>query len=183
MYSLNILRRVRYEGLLYIANDIVSHIPSHLFRLYFYRAFMKLTIGNGSSIHMGAQFHTIGKFRLGKNSTINKRCILDNRGGLLIGDNVSISTESCILTADHDLDSPVFEGRVKPVKIEDYVFIGTRAIILPGVILGKGSAVAAGAVVTKDVEPFVIVAGAPAKSIGKRKSELFYIAKYQRLFW
>lgn len=180
---MNILRRLRYEGLLYLAKDIVSRIPSHLFRLYFYRVFMKLTIGNGSSILMGAQFYTIGKFWLGKNSTINQRCILDNRGGIVIGDNVSISTESCILTADHDLNSPVFEGRVNSVKIEDYVFIGTRAIILPGVVLGKGSAVAAGAVVTKDVKPFTIVAGIPAKSIGKRKPELSYIAKYQRLFW
>jgi acetyltransferase-like isoleucine patch superfamily enzyme len=60
------------------------------------------------------------------------------------------------------------------VLIEDYVFIGTRAMILPGVILGKGCAVAAGAIVTKSVVPFTIVAGVPAKPIGHRVENLEY---------
>lgn len=120
---------------------------------------------------------------MGKNSIINQNCCLDNRGVLTIGDNVSISSEVCILTADHDLQSPLFEGRIHPVTIEDYVFIGTRAMILPGVKLGKGCAVAAGAIVTKNVAPFTIVAGIPANPIGKRIQQLEYNCFYPRSFF
>lgn len=122
------------------------------------------------------------KFKMGKNSVINYKCRLDNRSGITIGNSVSISSEVCILTADHDLQSFDFKGRNRPVIIEDYVFIGTRAIILPGVTLGKGSAVAAGAIVTKTVPPFTIVAGVPAKPIGSRPTDLHYQIKYRRLF-
>jgi acetyltransferase-like isoleucine patch superfamily enzyme len=120
---------------------------------------------------------------MGKNSVINQKCRLDNRGFITIGDNVSISAEVCILTADHDPQSRDFSGTIRPVTIEDYVFIGTRAMILPGVTLAKGSFIAAGAVVTKNVEPFTIVAGVPAKPIGKRRTDLDYSAHYERLFF
>ena len=95
-------------------------------------------------------------FRIGKSSVINQKCRIDTRGGVTIGDNVSISAEVCILTADHDLANPKFDGRTKPVTIEDYAFIGTRAMILAGVTVGRGAAVAAGAVVTRNVESFAI---------------------------
>jgi maltose O-acetyltransferase len=176
------LKQFISECLLYITNHQANHIPSHCLRLAFYRAFLKFELGLDSVIFMGAQFDTIKNFKLGNNSVINQNCRLDNRGGITIGDNVSISAEVCILTADHDLQSSDFEGRTRPVIIEDYVFIGTRAMILPGVILGKGCAVAAGAVVTKNVPPFTIVAGVPAKSIGKRTTNLQYRLNYRRLF-
>lgn len=170
------------ECLLYITNHQANHIPFHGLRLAFYRAFLKFELGLDSVIFMGVQFDTIKNFKLGNNSIINQNCRLDNRGGITIGDNVSISAEVCILTADHDLQSSDFGGRIRPVMIEDYVFIGTRAMILPGVILGKGCAVAAGAVVTKSVPPFTIVAGIPAKSIGQRTTDLQYRLNYRRLF-
>ena len=132
---------------------------------------------------MDAWFDTRGKFTLGDNSIINQKCRLDNRGILTIGNNVSISAEVCILTADHDIQSPDFRGYEQPVIIEDYVFVGTRAMILPGVILGKGAVVAAGAVVTRSVEPYTIVAGVPARPIGTRQTELDYTHLYDRLFF
>ncbi|WP_333480017.1 acyltransferase [Allocoleopsis sp.] len=132
---------------------------------------------------MGAWFDAPKNFKVGKHSVINQKCRLDNRGGITIGENVSISAEVCILTADHDLQSWDFAGRTRPVHIEDYVFIGTRAVILPGVTLGKGCAVAAGAIVTKSVSPCTIVAGVPAKPIGKRQPDLQYRLSYRRLFY
>ncbi len=81
------------------------------------------------------------------------------------------------------MQSQNFSGRVRPVVIEDYVFIGTRAMILPGVTLGKGSAVGAGAVVTKSVPPFTVVAGVPAKPISDRRTDLDYNCIYLRLFF
>ena len=132
---------------------------------------------------MDAWFDSKGTFHIGNNSVINQKCRLDNRSGIWIGDNVSISAETCILTADHDIQTSDFAGRSRPVIIEDYVFIGTRAIILPGVTLGKGAVIAAGAIVTKSVEPFTIMAGVPARPIGVRNNELNYETHYPRLFY
>ncbi len=70
----------------------------------------------------------------------------------MISFNIARST---INTADHDIDSEYFEYNERPIYINDYVWIGTRAIILPGVTIGKGSVIAAGSVVTKDVPPIV----------------------------
>ncbi|NEQ29320.1 MAG: acyltransferase [Microcoleus sp. SIO2G3] len=182
-YVINKLKQIVGEGLLYLTNRIINYIPFHFIRLGFYRSLLKFDIGLNSAIFMGTWFDTKNNFKLGNNSIINQNCRLDNRGGIIIGDNVSISAEVCILTADHDLQNADFAGCTRPVTIEDYVFLGTRAMILPGVTLGKGSAVAAGAVVTKNVPPFTIVAGIPAKPIGTRQSELHYKISYRRLFW
>lgn len=171
------------ESLLYLTNHLVNHIPFHFIRLCFYRGLLRFEIDLDSVILMGTKFDAPKNFKLGKNSVINQKCRLDNRGSITIGENVSISSEVCILTADHDLQNCDFTGRICPVNIEDYVFIGTRAMILPGVTLGKGCAVAAGAVVTKSVPPFTIVAGVPAKPIGMRPTNLQYRLSYRRLFY
>lgn len=189
MYQVNFLdfrnkiKKVLGECLLYMTNHVISHIPSQKLRLNFYRHFMKFEISTGSNIFMDAWFDSKTNLKMGKNSVINQKCRLDTRGSITIGDNVSISAEVCILTADHDLKSSNFQTRIRAVNIEDYVFIGTRATILPGVTLEKGSAVAVGAVVTKSVPPFTIVAGVPAKPIGSRPVELDYSASYPRLFF
>jgi acetyltransferase-like isoleucine patch superfamily enzyme len=168
--------------LFWASNRVIAYIPSHTIRLFFYRAFMKFDIGDNTSIFMGTWFDTWNNFKIGKNSVINQNCRIDTRGGVKIGENVSISAEVCILTADHDLLDLQFQGRVGSVTIEDFVFIGTRAMILRGVTLGKGSAVAAGSIVTKDVEPFTIVAGVPARKIGCRPENLNYTCFYRVLF-
>ena len=177
----------KLDILLYLCNRIVAKVPSHTLRLAFYRKVMRFEIGDSSFVFMDAWFDTnyvggreTGLFRMGPNSVINQRCRLDNRGGVTIGSNVSISSEVCILTADHDPDSPEFRGRTRPVVIEDLVFIGTRALILPGVRLGKGSVVGAGSVVTQEVPPYVIVAGVPARPIGERRKDLNYKVCYGR---
>jgi acetyltransferase-like isoleucine patch superfamily enzyme len=181
----NLLRRIHFDGLLFLANRVVSRVPSHSLRLFFYRHVMGFSIGPSSFIFMDAWFDTKGRgsFVMGSNSVINQKCRLDNRGSIAIGNNVSISAEVCILTADHDLQSPTFAARTRQVSIGDYAFIGTRAILLPGVAVGRGAAVGAGAVVTNDVPEFVIVAGCPAKPIGKRGLTNFeYELNYGRLF-
>ena len=106
---------------------------------------------------------------------------MDNKSSIAIGNNVSISQEVMVLSADHDPDSPVFKSRDLPVIINDYVFIGTRAMILPGVTIGEGAVIAAGAVVTKDVAPYTIVGGVPAKFIRTRPKGLSYQLSYRRL--
>lgn len=168
---------------LFVCNRVVAHIPSHTIRLAFYRHVLRARIGRNTYVFMGATFYTRRGVVVGDHTAINERCRIDNRAGVTIGSNVAIAAEVAILTADHDLASPTFAGRHGPVVIGDRAFVGTRAMILPGVTIGEGAAVAAGAVVTRDVAPYTIVAGVPAQEIGERPSDLPYeITPYRRLF-
>jgi acetyltransferase-like isoleucine patch superfamily enzyme len=147
---------------------IVGHFPVHTVRKFFYRlAGMK--IGRGSAIHTGARFHNPAGIKIGRDTVIGEQVVLDGRGNLTIGDHVDFATGVMVYNAEHDVHDPDFKARIEPVTIEDYVFIGPRSIILPGVTLGKGAIVAAGAVVNKDVAPFTIVGGVPAKHIKERE--------------
>jgi acetyltransferase-like isoleucine patch superfamily enzyme len=170
------------EFRLYLCNHWVSTVPSHIFRLWFYRKVMKFNIGSGSSILLNCSFDCTKSFNIGKNSVVNGNCRIDTRGGIVIGDNVSISSDVIILTGDHDINSMDFSGSTRPVIIEDYVWIGTRAMILPGVKIGKGAVVAAGSIVTKNIAPYEVVAGIPAKYIKTRNDNLDYSISYRRLF-
>ncbi len=177
------MKSLRFNLLLYVCNRIIAKIPSHTIRLAFYRHIMDFKIGSGSAIFMDAWFDGRGQFKLGNNVVINQRCRLDNRGGITIGDNVSISPEVHLITADHDPQSQDFAGREAPIKIGNLVFIGSRATILPGVIIAEGAVVAAGSVVTKDVAQYLIVGGVPARTIGPRNRDIHYTLDYKRRFF
>jgi maltose O-acetyltransferase len=148
----------------------VGHIPSHHVRTFFYRL-GGMWIGQGSSIHMGAVFYDIKHISVGEDTIIGENAVLDGRDKLVIGNHVDIASEVMIYNCQHDIHDKDFAAKPEQVVIHDYVFIGPRAIILPGVTLGKGAVVAAGAVVTKNVPDFAIVGGIPAKVIGERKSK------------
>jgi len=157
----------------YLVNHIVASIPNYAVRHAVYRTVLGYSIGIGSSIHMNV-FVSGKEIRIGDYSTIGRRCYLDGRGGLFIGNSVSISPDVQFLTAQHDMNDPSFISTRDSVTIDDYVWVGTRALILPGVCIKKGAVVAAGAVVTKNVEPFTVVGGVPAKLIGKRNTDIAY---------
>ena len=149
---------------------VVGHIPSHFIRRFFYRL-CGIKIGSGSTIHMNAVFYYPPNISIGNDTIIGERTVLDGRDKLIIGNHVDIATEVMIYNAEHDINEESFKGNSAPVTIEDYVFIGPRAIILPGITIKKGAVVAAGAVVTKDVSEFKIVGGVPAKEIGERENK------------
>jgi maltose O-acetyltransferase len=162
----------------YVTNYVVSHVPSFALRRAWYRRVLGVEMGKKAGVHLGCYIWFYGPgqirrdgFTIGAYSRINRNCCLDARGPLRIGDNVSISPEVTILTAYHRMDDPKFRVESRPVVIEDHVWVGTRATILSGVKLGRGSVVAAGAVVTRDVEPLQIVGGVPARPIGTRPAE------------
>ncbi len=148
----------------------VGNVPSHLFRNFFYRL-AGAKIGKGSTLHMWANFFDPSNIKIGEDTILGDHIFLDGRALLIIGSHVDIASQVLIYNSEHDLEKEDFSARVEPVEIGDYVFIGPRAIILPGVKVGKGSIVAAGAVVTKDVPEFAIVGGVPAKVIGERKNK------------
>lgn len=147
---------------------IAGLIPIHTLRWLIYLA-AGVRIGKGAHLHMGTQFFYPARVDIGEGTIIGQNAFLDGRDRLVIGDHVDIASEVMILNSEHDINSEDFHATHAPVEIGDYVFIGARAIILPGVKIGKGAVVAAGAVVTKDVLEFTIVGGVPAEVIGERK--------------
>lgn len=174
---------VRFDALLYVCNLVVASFPSARLRKLFYQRVMQVEMAPGVFIHSGLWLDCRRQLVIGENSVINQRCRLDARGYITIGRNVSISPEVHIITADHDISTDDIGGRNRPVKIEDFVFIGSRATILPGVTIGEGAVVAAGAVVTKSVGPRELVAGIPARKIGMRTSAFNYNTKVVRHFF
>lgn len=147
---------------------LVGYVPSHCFRRFFYRLF-GIKIGKGSTIHTKAKFYDPRNIIIGDDTIIGEEVVLDGRTMLKIGNHVDIASEVMIYNSQHDIEDKNFTAKDEPVVIEDYVFIGPRVIILPGITIGRGAIVAASAVVTKDVPPYAIVGGVPAKIIGERK--------------
>ena len=171
----NRLAGVAAHLLNYATNHVVNRIPSYSIRRAWYQNVMGIGMGSGSGVQLGCYLWSYGprsnrrlKTRIGARSVINRGCCIDVRSGLTIGDDVSISPEVAILTTQHDLNDPEFSLQGKRVVIEDHVWIGMRAMVLPGVTIGRGAVIAAGAVVTKDVAPLDIVAGVPARPVGRR---------------
>jgi len=113
-------------------------------------------------------FYTnFGQFiTIGKNVFINHACSFLDMGGITIEDNVLIGPKVNLITENHDLNPGDRKTLIcKPIVIKYNAWIGAAATILPGVTIGENSVVAAGAVVTADVPPNVIVGGVPAKYI------------------
>jgi acetyltransferase-like isoleucine patch superfamily enzyme len=165
----------------YLYNSFITHVPLYWLRRWYLTGILRLRIGRGVAVHMGC-FIAGRHISIGDHTVINRGTYLDGRQPLRIGSNVSISPECYILTLDHRVDSPDFAAEPGPVAIGDYAWLGARAMILPGADLGEGAVVGAGAVVTKPVAPYIIVAGVPAKPIGERPRGLRYTLKYFPLF-
>jgi maltose O-acetyltransferase len=146
----------------------VGYCPSHQFRLLCYRL-AGIKIGKGSRIHMWANFFQPKNIEIGEDTIIGDHCFLDGRARLKIGSHTDIASQVLIYNMEHNINDPEFKAIKEPVEIGDYVFVGARAIILPGVKIGRGAVVAAGAVVTKDVPSGKIVGGVPAREIGERR--------------
>ena len=155
-------------ALAYTYNHWVGKFPSRRLREIYLSGWLG-RLGEKSGVQMGCRFLNGRKVFLGERNVINFGCLFDGRGFCIrTGGNVSIGPEATILTLGHDPRSATFEDRGGDVIIGDRAWIGYRAIILPGVSIGEGAVVGAGAIVTKDVEPHAIVAGNPAKQIGER---------------
>lgn len=171
-----------YYILLYLLNNPVAYFPWWKLR----RLFLKLAgakMAPHAILNMGQFFLSPNQLQVGDWTHINRGCILDARGGLKIGNNVSISYNVTLLTGSHDCFKPDFPGEYLPIRIGDHVWIGANATILNNVKIGEGAVVAAGAVVTKDVPPYTIVGGVPAKVISERPRNLDYKCEWAAPFF
>jgi acetyltransferase-like isoleucine patch superfamily enzyme len=112
------------------------------------------------------------KIFLGNNVVINAFCHIWGQGELHIGNNVMIASHASIITVTHDSNaddmrfSPVIYGKI---VIEDDVWIGSGATILPGIVIGRGAVIGAGSVVTRSVQPYAVVVGNPGRTIRIRR--------------
>lgn len=162
-----------YEVAIWGYNGVISFLPIRVFRNLYLRL-IGVKLGLNSNINMRQYLMYPRGLRIGNNVHVNEGCLLDARGRIEIGDNVSISHRVNFITATHDAKSPAFNFKSGKITIGNYVWIGVNATILGSVTLGEGCVVAAGAVVTRDVPCYTIVAGVPAKPIGERSKNLNY---------
>lgn len=164
--------------LAYLYNEWLANFPSRGIRRGYLNLWMQ-ELGTGTNVQLGCRFLNGRKISVGDRSVLNFGTLLDGRKyPVTVGNDTSIGPEASILTLGHDPKCNAFSDKGGAVKIGNRVWIGYRAIVLPGVSIGDGAVVAAGSVVSKNVEPNTIVAGVPAKLIGQRNKDLDYQLSY-----
>ena len=154
----------------------VGLVPSHHIRRFVYRA-LGAEIGKNVVFHFRTEVRGLYRLKIGDGTIIGDNALLSAQRGLTIGKNVNLSSNVSIYSGAHDHRDPYFRSTAattRPITIGDRVWIGSNAIILTGVNIGDGAVVCAGCVVTKDVEPYAVVAGIPAKKVNERPHDLKY---------
>lgn len=133
-----------------------------------------IIISDYSEIHEDCVLRTFGGYiHIGSHCSLNRSGMIWGGGGVTIGNKVRVGLRANIISSNHvfvDCARPIMEQGLicAPVIIEDDVWIGVNVTILSGVTVGEGSIIGAGSVVTKNVMPYTLVAGVPAREIGKR---------------
>lgn len=189
-YAGSVLRRLGAYYLVaalryYLANNVIAYVPWERFRNLYYRRILGLSIGARTHLSMRlflTGYHNRCHVVVGDNCVINREVYLDGRCGVEIGNNVNISFQCCLLSLGHDIHDPRFPAVGGPVIIKDHAWIGLRATVLPGVTIGEGAVVAAGAVVTESVPDYAVVGGVPARIIGQRGRDIGYMTDFSPYF-
>lgn len=172
-----IIERLARGGVIRYTIFNIGRIPSNHLRKWLYIA-LGVRMGKNVVIHFKTEIRSPQKLILGKGTIIGDNAILDARMGLTFGQNVNLSSNVSIYTLQHDHRDPYFacnqDQKKMSIEIDDRVWLGSNVIVLPGVHIGEGAVCCAGCVVTKDVEPYAVVAGIPAKKVGERPRILKY---------
>lgn len=183
MQDISLARKVRNRIGTLGFNMIVTYVPSHLVRQGFLRAF-GATIGKDTSIFRGTTILDIENLVIGEACSIGFRCMFDARGGITIGDNVVIASDTHIIGGYHDHNDPTFKPILEPTVIGDYVWIASRCTVLSGTTIGRGAVVGGCSMVRGTVGELEVVAGTPAKVRSMRDPDaLQYRPKYRPLFY
>lgn len=162
----------------FLYNDIITHIPLHFVRKGFLRMVNK-KISQSSVILMHVRILGIWNLEIGERSIINQYCLLDCRKfKIKIENDVDIGPYTKVWTLGHKPDNDDHELYGGDTTIEHHVWIASGVTILPNVNIKKGAVIASGSVVSRNVEPLMILGGNPAKIIRKRTNSLNYKLKY-----
>lgn len=153
----------------------IGVVPSIHFRKCIYKI-LGAKIEHDVVFHFKTEVRAPERLVVGGGTIIGDNAILDARGGLVFGRNVNLSSNVSIYTLQHDHRDPVFNCTKLDAKVTigDRVWLGSNCIVLPGVTIGEGAVCCAGCVVTKDVEPYTVVAGIPARKVNERPRTLRY---------
>lgn len=151
-------------------NQCLTWFPSKRIRRLFFRV-LGVDFKGKAKFYAGVQVRNPKGIHVGEGVSVGPGVLLDGRMGLTLGKNSVIAYEAILWTLNHDYNDVHFCGKGAPVVVGDYAWICSRATVLPGITIGEGAVVAAGAVVTKNVEPYAVVAGVPAKVIGHREKK------------
>lgn len=132
-----------------------------------------------AALMWGAEIWAARRLEIGADCVVGRFVLLDARGGIRMGRSVNVSSYTRMMSAKHVVDDPDFVASFDEIVIGDRVWIGIGATILGGVTIGEGAVVAANATVTRDVEPFTVVAGTPARKVRDRNRDLRYELDYR----
>lgn len=153
-----------------IVNAVAAHLPddpytsrlrAHLYRL------LRTRVGRAPTMKGGTRVNGYG-LRIGDRVFVNRHCYFDLSAPVDLGNDVVVGHHTFFVTASHEIgDARRRAGAVKPapIVVEDGVWIGCRSTILPGVRLGRGSVIAAGSMVVRDVPANTLVGGVPAREL------------------
>lgn len=156
------------NSLWWMTNTLICNLPSKNIRIWWLKL-LGLKINGHIMIMEGFHIRTPKGITIEDGVSIGPKVLLDGRKGLTIGKSAVIAYEAIIWTLNHDYNDLNFCGKGAPVEIGEYAWICSRSIVLPGIKIGKGAIVASGAIVTKNVPDYAIVAGVPAKIVGQRE--------------
>lgn len=162
------------EGLRMLSTMLLGYLPGRRLRTAIARRLLGLRIEPGAILYQWRDLRHPKGIEIAAGTVIGHWATLDGRRGIRIGNDVNLSSEVALWTLQHDPDDRDFGVRGGPIVIEDHAWISFRATVLPGVTVGRGAVVAAGAVVAKDVPEYAIVGGVPATQIGTRSRDLAY---------
>ena len=165
MIKYNLRQKIQIKIAMYVMPILTKILIFHKLNTIIWK-FLGVKVGKNSIIRTGTYINAPFKVEIGNNTIIHGH--LKSRGGIIIGNNVEFVENVTISTQSHNINSKNFEAIYKPVIIEDECWLSLNCVILQGVILKKGTVVAAGAVVTKSTEECGVYAGIPAKKIKDR---------------
>lgn len=164
----------QYEAFIFWIVGGIPGVPGFVLRTLFGKLLFKRLRGF-AWIQPGVTFVQTNRISVGAHFGVNTGTYINGLGGITMGDYVLIGSNVTISAGLHDIEGrtpPVFArpGIPRAIVIEDDVWIGAGAVIMPGVTLRRGTVVGANAVVTKDSEEYSVLAGVPARKIRSRES-------------
>jgi acetyltransferase-like isoleucine patch superfamily enzyme len=178
--NVKILAAEYFEGITRYTLGKVARIPSFKLRNLLYRGVFRMNITKRTVIYSGCEFRSPYHIKIG-DSVIGPSNIIDGRCGVVIGNHVCTGSGVKIWTLQHDPQSKFFSVNGATVEIGHYSWIASFATVLPGRKIQEGAVISAGAIVTKDCEPYTIYAGIPAVKKGPRECDLSY--ELRRHWW